>query len=519
MCRWYGPTSLVISFLVSVLCLANPVRGQQAPSVGVDPAKAGEALAHATAAIAAACRNDAALHGAWVRLEPDEQASTATEIKFQARVLVDADREQEQLPQVEKLLTQLPLGHSPRIVAPIHRAPLSRMVPLLQAAAVRAAGKPGCFVRGAYYGSQKDPEGNENLVVMPYGRLEKASQGDAVVTRFARETGGAEWDDYQVFAGTSPRPVLDRLLIRGASARLVQAYRGLDDALSTDPILKGARIELVECLDHLGEFAHYDVYQYVTEDRAEAQRTRLAALLEQRLGGDHLVMADEALPLARLIHRLNLSIESRATLNGCWVDGAYFTGEYSQLPVSGEPPAEALVQRQAKLVLEGQIAAEQPDKQREWISELAGAFVQLDPDWRNYAGEFAVMADGMTEMASSLGRGQALFCYGVEVFRSGCYEEAWRAFHYASLEVPDSLPYRYWRILAELQLGRTEDALDHMVAVVGRDMTATMRRQVVTSLHRIQGPLRVELLRLEARARFEYYDRRHDMLLGSFQAK
>jgi tetratricopeptide (TPR) repeat protein len=508
------PTALML--VLFAWGAAFPLRAQPADdSSGVAPAQAGEALATATEAVATACRTDAALHGAWVRLEPDVEASNAAEIKFRAHVLVDADHAAEQLPQVQKLLDGLRLSHRPRMVEPVRHAPLSRLVPLLQAAAERASGKRGCYVRGAYYAVQHDETGNEIFVVKPFGRLENERQLDAVLDCFARQVDRAEWDDYRAYSGASLRPVVDQLAIRGASPRLIQAYRDLDDALANDVVLKGVRIELAECLDHMGQFTHYDVYQYVTQGRAEAQRAKLAALLPQRLGDHCQVMADEVVPLERLIHRLNLAVEGRTTLNGCWVDGAYFGGAYSELPAAAEAPAGGNVQRQSKLVLYGQITSQQDGHQREWIAELAGALVQLDPEWRDYAGEFAVVADGMTAMAPSLGRGQALYGHGLAMFRSGRFEEAWRAFHYASLEAPDSLPYRYWRILAELQLGRREEALDHMIALVGRDITATKQLQVARSLHRIQGPLRMELLRLEARARFEYYDRRHDLLLGS----
>ena len=520
MSRWHGLMPLIVVFLVSVLGPESPVCGQSAQSGGADTADPGKLLAQAEDAVAAACKSDAALHGAWVRFEADEEATTG--FKFKARVLVDTDRQQEQLQHVQSLLDRLQLGYSPRIATPIYRAPLSQLIPRLQAAALSAIGKPGCYVRGLYYALEtdqegkvkKDQQGNVTMVVEPFGRTEDEEQWDAVVSCFERETSSAEWADFEAFASYTPRILRGQLAIRRASPRMVQAYRWLDEALATDPVLKGARVELAECLDHRDELSHFDVYQYVTDDRAEAQRAKLSQMLAERLGDSCQVRVDAAVPLVRLINRLNLVIESRPSLNGCWVEGAYFAGEYPQLPAPGKGHGTVAGPRQPKMVLYGQVADEQLGKQRAWIAELAGALVRLDPDWKHYAGEFATVADELAVVLPSPGRGQVLFGQGVTMFWNRRYEDAWRAFHYATLEMPESLAFRYWRILAEMQLGRTADAQDHLVAMVGRSSTPTAYLEVIKSLHRVQGPLRAELLRLESEARLLFYSRQHDMLFG-----
>jgi hypothetical protein len=152
------------------------------------------------------------------------------------------------------------------------------------------------------------------------------------------------------------------------------------------------------------------------------------------------------------------------------------------------------------MVLSGKVAEDGVRQQRQWIAELCSALLQLDSAWEPYAGEFATVAQDMAVIPPSPERGQMLFGRGIEFFWRRQYDAAWNAFHLAALDAPERLSYRYWQILAEIRLGRTEEATDHLVALISRSPTPTRYREVLKSLERIQGPLRSELMRLEARA-------------------
>ena len=66
--------------------------------------------------------------------------------------------------------------------------------------------------------------------------------------------------------------------------------------------------------------------------------------------------------------------------------------------------------------------------------------------------------------------------------------------------------------LAELQQGNNELAYAHVLAAVAQERTALHKRRAVHSLHRVQGPLRTELRRLELRARGDLYRRQHGLI-------
>ncbi len=432
--------------------------------------------------LVAACTDDPRLHGAWVWLEPDDLVSS----QLQAKVLVDSARAGEQLKLIQELIARLPLSPTPRVVTPVHELPITRLVAVLQAQAVKLVGRRGCYVRGAYYRLPTD-RAIADLELVPYGRGVSPLLRDKVIDTFVAFLGD-DLNSLKKATGYQVAPASDRLLRQPRmSEERRKNYDWLDRMLATDSRLRGVRVDLEECPDQQGQLAQYDVYTYVDTARAAEQGRVLKQLLDARLAGKYQIVEAAEWPVSLLVTRLNLQIEARPGLDGCVVLGAYFAADYE----GGE--------RQPKLVLDGRVARED-EEQRESITSLGETLIKLDPAWETPVPDFAMQTQAMQALKPSIERGRMLFSEGYEMFWQGRYEAAREAFNQATLEDPEALSYRYWRILSEIQFGRTAEAYQHMVAVLQRNPSPTARRLVLHSLNRIQGPLRGELRKLEHQA-------------------
>lgn len=437
--------------------------------------------------IATACKDDPRLHGAWVWLAPDTAHQTSLVLKAQA--LVDSARAEPQRQLIQELLARLPLSPKPRLETPVFELPVSRLVEVLQAEAEKLVGRGGHYVDGVYYRISLEPKLAE-LELVPYGRgvsrLHHATLSGTLV-RFV----DAEWGRVKQTLGVRVNPVTEALLRQPMSDECRKHYVWLDRVLAEDSGLQGVRVDLEACRDHQGRLLRYDVYRFVDAARADEQRRRLSQLLDQRLAGTYEVIETVEWPVSRLLSRLNLELEARPWLDGCAVTGAHFAADYAE----GE--------RQLKLVLDGRVPKKQAAQdQQDTIVSLCDRLIKIRQHaaWEKYVNDFATQAQELVVVEPSLDRGGLLFSEGYELFWQGRYEAAREAFQQALLEVPDALPYRYWRILAELQAGRTTEAYEHMVAVLRRQPTPTAHRLVARSLQRVQGPVRDNLRKLELQA-------------------
>jgi tetratricopeptide (TPR) repeat protein len=127
-------------------------------------------------------------------------------------------------------------------------------------------------------------------------------------------------------------------------------------------------------------------------------------------------------------------------------------------------------------------------------------------DWTN-----AIRASGLNVVANSQGdhlivrtlspsAAVIYYAQGLELFKGGQLDEAAAKFQNAAIESPKEQVYRYWLILSELRMGRRESAYKRLNALVRRG-EYTPSNEVYASLERIQGPLRMELVAMEAEAK------------------
>jgi hypothetical protein len=95
------------------------------------------------------------------------------------------------------------------------------------------------------------------------------------------------------------------------------------------------------------------------------------------------------------------------------------------------------------------------------------------------------------------------FSEGMHRFWRGDYKGADDALALATLEWPDNVVYRYWRVLAELASGDDsagERRLAKTIAGFRVQRNSMAHVEVMRSIYRVQGPLRYSLMRAEDKA-------------------
>ncbi|HPM82427.1 MAG TPA: hypothetical protein PLF81_17090 [Candidatus Anammoximicrobium sp.] len=352
-----------------------------------------------------------------------------------------------------------------------------------------------CEVLGAYYQQQPNAP-QETVEITLFGHFSEDSQ-KAEILHQARQLfdATAAW-------GSVPSPrnaavvIVDRALTPfGHSARCQEAATLVQEAIADSRRLRGTRVELDECLDHRGQLAHYNVSLWLNETCDASDRRALAEVFQRVLGRDYRVVQQNRSLVADLVTRVNLLVEARPSLNGCSFQGGYYvyTARESGL--------------ERRLQLYGRVA--RPDQQQQ-VRDLLAQQLQERLSWRKFAEEAAILADDFAVVTPSPERGAALFSKGLELYRKGYFADASVAFQQAIVELPDSIAYRYWQILAELSQGREDAAYDHMLATMVRDPSPTTYRGLTHALQDVQGPIRVALMELENRARSEFYLQRRE---------
>ncbi len=439
-----------------------------------------------------ACVLDRRLHGAWVYLKLED----TTPRRFRARVLVDSAKADEQLRLIQGLLAKLPLNPKPQIEQPVLQAPLSQLLRDLRPRTESVLQQRGRFVQGAYY-SLAAP-GFDDLKLVLFGRGADDPLKNQVIrnecTTMVSES--PAWQQLVQQAKIDIIPTDDGLKQRPVSERLKSIRDRVIYYLGAETALQGSWVELAECYDANGQFMYFDATTWLDKARAGQQRMELSRMLRQTLNADFEVVDEVELPLSRTLQAINLHIEACPPLDGCYLDGAFYTGTLAN---DGEVVA-------VKLVPFGRVANDQQLPKLEALLTRLMAGDQGDFAWRKVQVEPSVSVDGpMAIVAPNYARGAQFFNDGLREFWRCNYPDALQRFEMATVNAPGTLEYRYWRVLAELQMGMLDQAYQHMLAIVRREPSPFAQRRVLVALERVQGPIRMTLLQLEERAQTDFY--------------
>ena len=314
------------------------------------------------------CRTNSVLHGVW----PLQWQRTDADDGYDLDLILDAANAQQQLALVTAAIR--PIG---KVTIRPRELPLSEMVATLDSAVTERIEQLGCWVSGAYFsaGAQAD-----TLNVELFGHLYEEPQKLMVANACRRLIGEGPWKA----PGLPELLVSDRgLAVALRSEQLQAALARLRAPLATDSRMHGAWVEAVECFDYQGELDHYEVYLWLEEANAEAQRVLLNRLLEQHLGrGAYEVNSAVVLPLAKLITKLRTRLEAEPSLGkGSWVNGAFYKAGVQDAVV--------------ELALYGQVfSADQKEVIKRVVDELKAA----DATWETVSPLEVITGDQVIRM-------------------------------------------------------------------------------------------------------------------------
>lgn len=324
----------------------------------------------------------------------------------------------------------------------------------------------------------------------------------------------------------APRPDVTRATLRVETLPSTQAPRffepkvieaQIEYAMRSNPRLQGAYLhfDLVKSpTDPDGPATEFLIYRTLDRGRAAAQRQELDKFVANWFPAGHYRVVkegDREYPFSELFGQMQDWIEARADLQGCLIAGGYLKSTTQQRDAALE------------LRLTGRYAG---GNQNDRIEATCGELMRLNPIWVRPSPQgpglsSASQADPvdsfkqtvllqispnvseLVEVPPSDEQGRWFYSQGMNLYFQGRFHDAAAVFRRAAVESPSKLEYQYWRVLCELAAGDSQRAYNHLRAVVrihGVDPQTSQYQRVIHSLERVQGPLRLELMRLEAQA-------------------
>jgi hypothetical protein len=457
--------------------------------------------------IASSIGSDPVLEGAWldVRLDDQDAPGVAPTLYEFSRVL-DSDRSGPQAAALEALIRRLvPDGRFRVDAARDIRLPYARTVTELRSRIGKDPRFEGCdYVGGGYCRNPAD----ESLSWVPRFQVVKE------IAPPGRVRGGLRNPDRQFEAlvavcrqllvsdpvwGKAGVGVLDTLgdkqiitVSEAAGPDENELVRQLEAAIRDRSALHGAWLDVR--LDDQGapEVAPiiYVFSRGFDDSRVGAQSSAMEELIATlvRSGRWRIdTSRDVMLPLASLIQRINEEMDVDPGFAGCLVTSAFYARADNEGPW--------------KLVPQGRLwkASQEP-----LVHALVRHQMEADPSWaRHRVGEAGERIGALAVAAPNPAMAAHYFSEGMHRFWKGDYQGADDALALATLEWPDNVVYRYWRVLAELASGDDaagERRLAKTIAGFRVQRNSIAHVEVMRSIYRVQGPLRYSLMRAEDKA-------------------
>lgn len=456
-----------------------------------------------------AIQADPALEGTWLKVERDDQGApnVAPTIYVFQRVL-DEDRIEPQSQALEDLIRRfVPEGRYRVDASQDVVLPYSRMTAAVRSVIRREPRLEGCEFLGGFYAEAEVDESlgwaPKFLVVEEFDPTDKERKGlrnperqfDALVAE-CRKVLAAEprWkrQGISVIDNLSKKRGQQQVRREPAGPTKEDAIRRIAAAIKDEPALRGAWLE-VQLDDQGAPEVAPTIYAFNRGFDASRVRSQSAALesLMARLvpSGRRRIDStkDVMLPLTGLIQGVNGQADLDPAYAGCLVSAAFYV----------RSPDD----RSWQLVPEGRLWRA---NQAQLLHDLVRDTMAAEPAWAvNAVGMSAKASGGLTVVAPNPGFGAYHFSEAMKRFWKSDYRGASDELRLASLDWPDNIVYRYWRVLAELADGDQsagEARLARTIAGFGLQRHSRAHLEVLRSIYRIQGPLRYALMRAEDKA-------------------
>lgn len=429
-------------------------------------------------------RGDPLLEGAWLDVDVGNRDGSH---QFAVRRIFDAGRESEQSRAMDRILnTVLPVGSYAIDPARDIKVPYGELKSTMQSRLKSESKYDGCRYLGATFAENPD---DGSLQLMPRLETVKQSQFEEFV-RECRSFMGRQpaWARARIaVVDNSPEQI--RIKVEPAGPELNALDRQVRSAIRVNPALKGSWIEVDKRSVDSGGIGP-DIYEFTRTfdaSRVSEQAAAMDQFIELSVpSGRHRVdgSKDKQLPLTRLLNEVRAATDVEPSLAGCLVASAYYVrnsddGTYS-------------------LVLEGRLWKSQ---QESLLHDLCRRLMAKDPVWQAArVGVLDTERNALAVVLPNLALGATYYSEAMHKFWKHDYAGAGEALALASLEDPENVVYRYWRVLCELGVGdnaSAEHRLDRTVKGFRVGPYSAEHIRVLRAIYRVQGPLRQSLMDTE----------------------
>jgi hypothetical protein len=459
--------------------------------------------------ITSAIQADPALEGSWLNVTRDDQgAPNVAPLIYVFQRVLDEDRIGPQSQALEALIRRFVPADRYRVDASRDvLLPYSRMTAAVRDAIRRTPKFEGCEFLGGFYAESpaddslgwaprfavveefdpankdrkglRNPERQFDALVAECRKLLAAEprwkrQGISVIDNLPKERG--QQQVRREPAGPTKEEVMGRIA----------------EAIRNEAALRGAWLD-VQLDDQGAPEVAPTIYAFnrgFDASRVGPQAAALDSLMARLVpSGRRRIDStkDVTLPLTGLIQDVNEQADLDPAYAGCLVSAAFY--ERSPDDLSWQ------------LVPEGRLWRA---NQAQPLHDLVRENMAAEPAWAVNAVGMSAKASGELELvAPNPGYAAHHFSEAMKRFWSGDYRGASDELRLASLDWPDNLVYRYWRVLAELADGDQsagETRLARTIAGFGLQRHSRAHLEVLRSIYRVQGPLRYALMRAEDKA-------------------
>lgn len=437
-----------------------------------------------------AIARDPLLTGAWLDVEADDQApEDAPGFVFRFRTVVEG-RADEQLAAIDRIVGELvPAGRYRYDDTTDRRLPYDKLLEALRRLIQSDMRLPGCAVLGMGYRS--NPDDASALELVPRFQVARAGQFDALTEECRRiVTASPAWEGVAVFDGDTD---FQRTIVpEPPEPDLNELFEKVQYAVQHTPALQGAWLD-VEIDDQGYPDIAPKIYQFTRGFDSRRQATQAAAM--EQLAAKLIptgrfrfdIAKDRILPLSELLDTLRYEIDIEPRFAGCSLAGA--TYRFNKDDASFD------------LVLHGRVWRPQ---QADAIAAFCRQLMADSPVWEAADVQLHTADnESFATVSESPVQGAMYYSQAMHPFWKGDYASADHLLSLASIEDPQNVLYRYWRVIGELARGDQSAAEKRLQKTIEgfqvRKNTQTYL-DVLRAIYRVQGPLRQQLMAAENKA-------------------
>lgn len=428
------------------------------------------------------------LEGAWIHASRDTtnlDSSENKQVAFSHRTTADGRSARQKELLTSFIKTIIPTGQFRIDTKTDKQLPYDRLKEHIEKLIQHDFRFPGCkLIALEYFVNQDDGL----LYLRPKFQVARDGQFIALTTEcrdFMRQSGG--WNDVTVYASGDDQKIL---VPEPTEPTRQEMFRIVQDAKDKNPLLDGAWLNVRVDDQGAPEVAPliYIFTRGLDRTTRNEQEQAMLKIVKAAVPSGRFRFEEEKdhlLPFSELISELQQTLDYDALFKGCVLSRA--TYKYNEDDGS------------FNLVLHGRIwNVDQADL----ISNLCRKKMHEHPEWESAGVQLHTRSDRLVVVSESPIQGTFYFTQAMHHFWKGNYDTADDLLALASLEDPNNVVYRYFRVIGEFAQGRNREAERRLTSTMIGFNIQLYNQDYIDILHaieRIQGPLRYRLMAAEKR--------------------